>query len=124
MGAPAPLLPLHGEAENKLFSRLVRTTRSDLDMDKMAIEWCKYVDGVEIFPKLPAYLRKHLAVYKKNQRNRQSTQSGEVVLAQINAATLSSLLASTGNPASLLIIRPASITSVLPMVDNNNSIGF
>jgi hypothetical protein len=63
-------------------------------------------------------------VYKKNQRNRQSTQSGEVVLAQINAATLSSLLASTGNPASLLIIRPASITSVLPMVDNNNSIGF
>ena len=124
MGTPAPLLPLHGEAENKLFSRLVRTTRSDLDMDKMAIEWCKYVDGVEIFPKLPAYLRKHLAVYQKNQRNRQSTQSalaGEVVLAQINAATLSSLLASTGNPASPLIIRPASITSVLPMVDNNNS---
>ena len=124
MGTPAPFLPLHGEEENKLFSRLVRTTCSDLDMNKMAIEWCKHVDGVEIFPKLPAYLRKHLAVYQKNHRIRESTQNalaGEVVLAQINAETLSSLLTSTGNPASPLIIRPASITSVLPMVDNNNS---
>jgi hypothetical protein len=61
MGIPAPFLPVHGEEECVLFDRLVRTSRSDLKFEKMAIEWCALVDGIKVFPKLPVYLRTHHA---------------------------------------------------------------
>jgi hypothetical protein len=44
MGTDLPLLPIHGEAECKLFERLVLTLPS-LDFDAMAIKWCEHVDG-------------------------------------------------------------------------------
>ena len=34
----------------------------------MAIEWCKKVDGINIFPKLPVYLRTHYTKWQQNQR--------------------------------------------------------
>jgi hypothetical protein len=34
----------------------------------MAIEWCKHVDGVLIFPKLLVYLREHHKHWLRNQR--------------------------------------------------------
>ena len=56
MGVPLPFLPVHGEDEAKLFVRLVLVMGEAFDADHMALEWCKYVDGKTIFPKLPVHL--------------------------------------------------------------------
>jgi hypothetical protein len=36
--------------------------------DRMALEWCQYVDGKTIFPKLPVYLRAYFDKYLRNRR--------------------------------------------------------
>ena len=67
MRTPAPLLPVHGEAECRLFDDIVRTTGS-LDFDQMVLDWCQKVNGVTIFPKLPVYLRTHHAAWQRSHR--------------------------------------------------------
>ena len=62
---------IYGEEEIKLFSLLIRTKCTDLNMDTMDIEWCKHLDGINIFPKLPAYLRKYLTTFQKNKFTRE-----------------------------------------------------
>jgi hypothetical protein len=69
MKVKLPILPVHGEAENKLFSKLV-LNQHGTDFDRMSIEWCKHVDGVAVFPKLPVYLRQHHAAWLRNSRTR------------------------------------------------------
>ena len=49
----------------------------------MAIKWCKEVDAVNIFPKLPVYLRTH---YSKWQRKPNSGFSSARVAAVMAAA--------------------------------------
>jgi hypothetical protein len=57
MGVKVPFLPIHGVMEAELFTRLVLELPI-FDESLMAmIEWCKYVNGTTIFPKLPVYLR-------------------------------------------------------------------
>jgi hypothetical protein len=56
MNMKLPFLPVHGEEEYRLFEKLVLLVSPSLDFDKMEIKWCNYVDGIEIFPKLPVYL--------------------------------------------------------------------
>ena len=105
MGTHTPFLPVHGEEECKLFDLLVRTTCADLDMDRMALEWCKHVDGVNIFPKLLVYLRTYHSAWTRNQRVREAVRTavaGEAVLTRINAETLQALL-----PASAPALAPA-----------------
>ena len=54
----------------------------------MAIEWCKKVDAVNIFPKLPVYLRTHYSKWQQNQRVRDAVDRaapGEERLREINA---------------------------------------
>ena len=90
MGTPAPLLPVHGEEECKLFDLLVRTTHVNLDFDQMAIDWCDKVDGVTIFPKLPVYLRTHHTAWLRNQAVRdavRAAESGEAELRRLNEQT-------------------------------------
>ena len=102
MGTPAPLLPVYGEEECKLFDKMVRSECSDLDMEKMAIKWCNYVDGENIFPKLPVYLRNHHSKWVRNQRVREAmekAEKGDIVLRRINEETLHQLVpASPGSP--------------------------
>ena len=53
----------------------------------MAIEWCKKVDAVNIFPKLPVYLRTHCSKWQRNQRVRDAVDRaalGEARLREIN----------------------------------------
>jgi len=53
----------------------------------MAIEWCKKVDAVNIFPKLPVYLRTHYSKWQRNQRVRDAVDRaalGEARLREIN----------------------------------------
>ena len=91
MGTKLPLLPVVGKEENQLFERLILTAPwGPLNFEQMAIEWCKEVDGVNIFPKLPVYLRTHYGKWQRNQRVRDAVAKaalGEARLRELNAAT-------------------------------------
>jgi hypothetical protein len=53
------------------------------------IEWCKYVNGTTIFPKLPVYLRLYYERWERNQRIRDAIRNskGEVdLLAEVNSS--------------------------------------
>jgi hypothetical protein len=67
LGIPIPFLPVSGKNEYHLFTLLVHQL-SGFDEEKMAIEWCKYVDGVSIFPKLPVYLCEYHKHWLHNER--------------------------------------------------------
>ena len=69
MGTELPFLPVHGEEEQKLFSRLVIEPPT-LNDEQLAMEWCRYVEGIYVFPKLPAHLRNYRDKWERN-RNRQ-----------------------------------------------------
>ena len=108
MGTPAPLLPVHGEAECRLFDDIVRTTGS-LDFDQMALDWSQKVNGVTIFPKLPVYLRTHYAAWQRSQRVKEAVRTaaaGAEVLALLNETTRRELLASAA-ASTLLAAAPA-----------------
>ncbi len=90
MRTKLPLLPVHGEKEYILFNRLMLAQTGSADFDQMAIEWCKYVDGYNIFPKLPVYLRTYFTQWQHNQRVRDAVENSVVLsskLKDINAAT-------------------------------------
>ena len=119
MDTPAPLLPVHGEAECKLFEKKLRVQASP-DFDQMAIEWCKDVDGIDIFPKLPVYLRTYHKQWERNNRVRDAVKkakSGIDALAAINAATLTDLLQPTGDgfdSASASTLAPTQAPALTP----------
>jgi hypothetical protein len=75
MGIPVPFLPCHGIEEAKLFSKLMLQLPGRFDAEKMSIEWCKYVDGVTIFPKLPVYLRSYREAWEQNRRVRDAVKN-------------------------------------------------
>ncbi len=73
MGTQLPLLPVVEKEECQLFERLVVTApQGPINFEQMAIEWCKEVDAVNIFPKLLVYLRTHYSKWQGNQRVRES----------------------------------------------------
>lgn len=89
-GTQLPLLPVHGDAECTLFYRLILNHPGSFDADWMALEWCKHVDGKDIFPKLPVYLRKHHSAWLKSQQVKDAVRKaapGARILASINART-------------------------------------
>ena len=84
-----PLLPVVGKEEHQLFEKLVLTApQGPLNFEQMAIEWFKKVDAINIFPKLPVYLRTHYSKWQQNQRVRDAVAKaapGEARLCEINA---------------------------------------
>ena len=56
-----PFLPVVRREERKIFIQMLLGQQGTPDFDKMAINWCKHVDGINIFPKLPVYLRRHFS---------------------------------------------------------------
>ena len=57
----------------------------------MAIQWCRRVDGVSIFPKLPVYLRTYETEWKRNRAAREAaTKAAEGVktLTRVNTITM------------------------------------
>ena len=78
-----------GKEENQLFEKLVLTAPQGLlNFEQMAIEWCKKVDAVNIFPKLSVYLRTHYSKWQQNQRVRDAVAKAdpdEARLHEINA---------------------------------------
>jgi hypothetical protein len=80
MGVKVPFLPIHGVMEAELFTRLVLELPS-FDESLMAmIEWCKYVNGTTIFPKLPVYLRIYYEQWERNQRIKDALKSSKTEL--------------------------------------------
>jgi hypothetical protein len=95
MGTNLPLLPVHGPAECMLFQKLTLQLPAPVDFDCMSMEWLKHVDGINVFPKLPVYLRTHFAAWQRNQRVRDAVEtaaSGKEILTALNSMTLSSSL--------------------------------
>ncbi len=88
MNTKLPLLPVVGKEEHQLFERLVvAAPQGPLNFEQIAIEWCKKVDAVNIFPKLPVYLRTHYSKWQRNQRVRDAVDRaalGEARLREIN----------------------------------------
>ncbi len=83
MGTKVPFLPVHGEKEYKLFATLVFESSGSFDGEGMALQWMKHVDGVEIFPKLPAHLRTHLQRHDHNLRVRRATREMKATVEQL-----------------------------------------
>jgi hypothetical protein len=54
--------------ENKTFAKCVLSNDFPpmLNKEMAAIEWCKFVDGVKIFPKLPVHIHLHCDVFERN----------------------------------------------------------
>ena len=91
MKTKLPLLPVVGEKEFTLFQKLVLKLPSPTDYEAMAIEWCRHVDGVDVWPKLPVYLRTHHTTWLRNQRVKDAVTnaaSGEEKLKKLNADTM------------------------------------
>ena len=111
MGTKLPLLPVVGKEECQLFERLVVTApQGPINFEQMAIEWCKEVDAVNIFPKLPVYLRTHYSKWQRNQRQRvrdavAKAAPGEARLHELNAA-LGFKPAATTEAAMLPVVLP------------------
>ena len=109
MGTKLPLLPVVGKEECQLFERLVVTApQGPINFEQMAIEWCKEVDAVNIFPKLPVYLRTHYSKWQRNQIVRDAVAKaapGEARLRELNAA-LGFKPATTTKAAMLPVVLP------------------
>ena len=64
-----PFLPIETSAEKRLFSTLLlEATAETPDFDALALEFTKRANGVDIFPKLPVYLRLHHQKWKHSKR--------------------------------------------------------
>jgi hypothetical protein len=92
MHTKLPPLPVDGKAECQLFSQFVlKHSAGPIDFDAMAIAWCDHVNGVDVFPKLPVYLRTYYATSQRNARVRDLVSRaapGEATLRALNEATL------------------------------------
>ena len=88
MGTELPFLPFHGENEYKLFQRCVLDSNFPQDDEGFSIEWCKFVNGIDIFPKLEVHIRQHREKWEKNQRVKDAianAKEGHSKLKQLNA---------------------------------------
>lgn len=57
------------------------------DDEKAAISWCKHVDGVDIYPKLPVHMRIHKEEFERGQRVRscmRKAKDGKESLDELN----------------------------------------
>ena len=114
MGIPLPFLPFSTKEENIAFATCA--LRADFPMDDpeaAAIEWCKLVDGVDIFPKLPVHIRIHRESFQRNQRIKnciEFARSGQEKLNELNDA-LRPVIAANSEPT----VRP----EALPLIDPN-----
>ena len=114
MGIPLPFLPFSTKEENIAFANCA--LRTDFPMDDpeaAAIEWCKLVNGVDIFPKLPVHIRIHRESFQRNQRIKnciEFARSGQEKLNELNDA-LRPVIAANSEPT----VRP----EALPLIDPN-----
>ena len=62
---------------------------------EMCLEWCKHVDGIEIFPTAPSYLRQHVKKWQRSNHVRDHIRKAKHKLEElraVNATTLNTFL--------------------------------
>ena len=84
---PLPFLPVFGEAEYKLFSEILHRRGGKFDDKEIAMEWIDAVDGIAIFPKLPAHTRAYYRRWEKNQRIRTAVKRTKAQAVDLEAVT-------------------------------------
>jgi hypothetical protein len=57
-----------GKDPERLFGQLIRASDGPFDDRKMAVECCQHVDGVNIFPTRPVYLRMYHEHFLRGRR--------------------------------------------------------
>ncbi len=96
MGVPLPFLPFSGEAEDKLFAKLMLAHEGKLDDVKFSLEWCKHVNPENgIHAKLPCHIRVKAAKFDRNQRIRATmdkARSGREILNELHSKVLPTIL--------------------------------
>ena len=112
MGTKLPFLPVHGEAECKLFSQLLLVLSSPLNYDQMALKWCEFVDGVTIFPKLPVYLRTYHSTWQRNQRIKDALAKASTGIARLKA--LNAAMMPTATDTAPAAASPATAVADVP----------
>ena len=80
-----PFLPFDTEEERKQFARCVLDPAFPVTDGDAAIKWCDYVEGKNIFPKLPVHLRTNRKAFEKNERVRHIKQKLRGANAKISA---------------------------------------
>ena len=74
MGTPLPFLPFSEEKEYKAYARYVVDGIVPKDHEDAAIAFCPFIDGTNIFPKLPSHMRTHHDQWEQNQRVKESVR--------------------------------------------------
>ncbi len=123
MGPPLPFLPFATVDENKQFAECVLSNDFPpmLNEEMASIEWCKYVDGVKIFPKLPVHIRLHREVFERNRRVKEcvrQAKQGQNLLNELNK-TITITSAASGALANP-IINPEPVPLMPPQAMNNH----
>ena len=91
MGTSLPFLPFSTDDERMQFSNYLNSLQSPvetIDDKKAAIDWCAFVDGQKIMPKLPCHIRVYIRQWMKNQRSKdlfQRSKSGREKLDELNS---------------------------------------
>jgi hypothetical protein len=77
MGTPLPFLPFSCEQEYKAYAKFVIGGVLPKDDENAAIGFCPFIDGKEIFPKLPTHMRTYKDQWERNQRVKESVRRVE-----------------------------------------------
>ena len=77
MGTPLPFLPFSGEHEYKAYAKFVIGNVLPKYDEDAAIGFCPFIDGKDIFPKLPTHMRTHQDQWERNQRVKESVRRAE-----------------------------------------------
>ena len=100
MGTKLPFLPVSGHKEHLTFAKFILDMPYPFDYEQMAIEWCKYVDGIHVWPKLPVYLRTYHKQFQRNQRVKDAVskaKTGAEKLKMLNKEASSGLSPATAS---------------------------
>lgn len=102
MGTQYPILPIDGKASLRLFNQLAaRGLADDKREIEMCQEWCNYVDGIEIFPTAPSYLRQHVKKWQRSNDVRDQLRKAKSKIEEmraVNSATLNTFLSARSSP--------------------------
>ena len=80
MNVQCPFPPILSDEEKLLFSKMIlQYVDPTFDEYKMSRDWCKHVDGVNIFPKLPTHLRTHFDVWERRHNVKKLGRATEAV---------------------------------------------
>ena len=90
IGTKLPFMPFRKKEENIQFAKCALDNSFPfLNDNEAAIEWCKFVDGVTIMPKLPVHIRQHREEFERNQRVKnfvKKSAKGKEALDKLNCA--------------------------------------